>query len=276
MSSLIVASLDPSNMVCYRHFQLRLNIAQRTFDTLQRLTMKKLVIALAVTTALTGCLSKEVKCGDESAASLVHELITDAASKGMKDEKFDDGTPMFESAKISAYLSQIKSKLTAVRTEKNDPDSNKNFCAAEVSFTIPTTLLNDGDALRKEMNQSTSDQMADLLKIKKEANVASMEITYSVQPTDSGEEVFVHLDNPDTMGKFLQFVTTSVLIKPIIEKQRAEAVAQQQKMKAEQAKAQAGQQCVDNKVNAYHAEMGDDAMITNDQLQEWEGECKAM
>lgn len=235
--------------------------------------MKKLLFAIVLTTSLSGCFKNEVKCADESAQKLIHNLILDSATEGLKAEKFQDGSPMFESSKIAAYLAKFTSTLTAVRTEKNDPDSNKNFCAAEVSFTIPTTMLTEAESMRKELNLNTIGQLADQLKIKIDANIVKTSITYSVQPTDAGDEVFVLLDNPDSMGKILHEVTSSVLIKPIIEKQRADAIAQQQKLQAEQAKARSGEQCLDEKITAYRAEVGDDAMIRHDQIAEWEVEC---
>lgn len=235
--------------------------------------MKTLFFALVVITSLSGCFKNEVKCGDERAQELVHKIILDSATEGLKTEKFKDGNPLFESSKISAYLAKFTSTLTSIRTEKNDPDSSKNFCAADVSFTIPTTMLTEAESMRKELNLNTVGQLADQLKLKLDANVVKTAVTYSVQPTDAGDEVFVSLDNPDSMSKILHEITSSVLVKPIVEKQRADAIVQQQKLQAEQAKAKSGGQCLEEKIAAYRAEVGDDAIIKYDQTAEWEAEC---
>ena len=236
--------------------------------------MKNIIMIFLVVSVLTGCFKNKVECGDESAVGLVHKIITDAAADGMDTQQFNGVN--FEPSQIAAYFSRIESKLNTVRTEKSDPDSNKNFCAAEISFTVPSDIINDGDLIRKQMNHSSSDQMARILRVKKEANVVSMEIAYSVQSTDSGDEIVIHLDNVDPMARYLQYITASALIKPILEKQQAEALIQQQKNIEDQQKEESYQACINEKSGAYRAEMGDDVAIGEDQMRVWENLCKPL
>ena len=236
--------------------------------------MKKIPLLILLSLSLTGCFSKDVECGDETAKSIIHDLISDVAKAGLSGEKDAGGVSLFESAKISAYLAKYTSTLSSVRTEKVDPESTKKFCAADIKFSVPADTLSEADKMRKELNLNSMSQLADQLNLKLDANAITAPITYSVQPTDDGKQVFAKVDNPDSMGKWLHELTSSILVKPIVEKRRADAVAAQRQQQLQQASQLNSQACVDSKIQAFRAENGEEMMITHDMLSEWEGQCQ--
>ncbi|MBS1187005.1 MAG: hypothetical protein H6R04_1023 [Burkholderiaceae bacterium] len=210
---------------------------------------KKVVPLLAAIILLAGCGKNKITCSDETAQSVIHSLLTEETEKVTASHKKDDGTPVFDTAKIRATLQQIKITVGNIRTSKQDPNSTKVFCEGTLKLTVPTDLLNEADKGRELLRHEKISDYAKRVGFEKTADIFSKGIIYNAQPTDDGKKVFVEIENAKLPVSMLDEIVSSAMARPLVEerkvqqeqmeaKRQAEQVAENERIKAESAKQQ--------------------------------------
>jgi uncharacterized protein YecT (DUF1311 family) len=90
-------------------------------------------------------------------------------------------------------------------------------------------MAKDADAARAVYDENNIAQSAVLLDLNFENNQLKRELEYFVQPTDDGKEVFVTLENPDSISYFVRDIVIDSLLKSA--RQNAAEVAKQEQTK---------------------------------------------
>lgn len=184
---------------------------------------------------LSGCGKPEVKCSSEEGIVLIGQIANEQAEKTLSENKFDDGSVMFDKAKIRATLDKIKITIENIRTSKEDPNSAKVFCEGDFKVTIPVDMLDAAEKGRALAKKPKLSQYAQGLGFDNSANNFNKKIEYSVQPTDDGKKVFAELENVTQLAGLLDEVVAATLLKPLLESKKAEQAAYEQQLLIEQA-----------------------------------------
>lgn len=199
--------------------------------------VKPLVLVTTVL-GLAGCdyvqsmMGKKVSCSDQTAQTVVYDLMKTEIENHLKAMVDDDGRKRFELAKIRASVSQLQYALQSVRTSKEDPNSSKVFCEAEFAVTIPAAILDDANVALKEsyaVDNNVEDAL-DRYGFKKSggsANVYQAHILYAVQPTDDGKQVYAEIENAASMSEGLSDLLDQAMSKhAVLDAKNAELKAQ--------------------------------------------------
>ena len=201
--------------------------------------MKMKLIALSLSgLALVGCekatslIGGGVKCDSEISKDVVVKTfsknISDIASDRVK-ELIEIENLTVDMGKLRSALQQITFNVTSVRTNNSDPNSNKKYCVTEFVVNIPSQMVKDADAARAVYGDNNIAQSAVLSDLSFDNNQLKRELEYFVQPTDDGKEVFVTLENPDSLAYFVRDIAIDSLLKAA--RQNAAAVAKQAETK---------------------------------------------
>ena len=177
--------------------------------------------------------SGAVKCDNEAAKKLVVEsfskVVSDAATERVKS-LIENENITIDMGKLRSKLQQVTFNVTNVRTNNSDPNSNKQYCVTEFIVKLPEQLVKDADAAREIYGESNVTQSAVLADLSFEMNQLKKDIDYLVQPTDSGDKVFVTLENSEALAYFVRDIAVDSLIKNA--RQNAVEVAKQEALQA--------------------------------------------
>ena len=177
--------------------------------------------------------SGDVKCDNEAAKKLVVEsfskVVSDAATERVKS-LIENENITIDMGKLRSTLQQVTFNVTNVRTNNSDPNSNKQDCVTEFIVKLPEQLVKDADAAREIYGESNVTQSAVLADLSFEMNQLKKDIDYLVQPTDSGDKVFVTLENSEALAYFVRDIAVDSLIKNA--RQNAVEVAKQEALQA--------------------------------------------
>ena len=177
--------------------------------------------------------SGAVKCDNEAAKKLVVEsfskVVSDAATERVKS-LIENENITIDMGKLRSTLQQVTFNVTNVRTNNSDPNSNKQYCVTEFIVKLPEQLVKDADAAREIYVESNVTQSAVLADLSFEMNQLKKDIDYLVQPTDSGDKVFVTLENSEALAYFVRDIAVDSLIKNA--RQNAVEVAKQEALQA--------------------------------------------
>lgn len=177
--------------------------------------------------------SGAVKCDNEAAKKLVVEsfskVVSDAATERVKS-LIENENITIDMGKLRSTLQQVTFNVTNVRTNNSDPNSNKQYCVTEFIVKLPEQLVKDADAAREIYGESNVTQSAVLADLSFEMNQLKKDIDYLVQPTDSGDKVFVTLENSEALAYFVRDIAVDSLIKNA--RQNAVEVAKQEALQA--------------------------------------------
>ncbi|MEG2637236.1 MAG: lysozyme inhibitor LprI family protein [Acinetobacter sp.] len=177
--------------------------------------------------------SGAVKCDNEAAKKLVVEsfskIVSDAATERVKS-LIENENITIDMGKLRSTLQQVTFNVTNVRTNNSDPNSNKQYCVTEFIVKLPEQLVKDADAAREIYGESNVTQSAVLADLSFEMNQLKKDIDYLVQPTDSGDKVFVTLENSEVLAYFVRDIAVDSLIKNA--RQNAVEVAKQEALQA--------------------------------------------
>jgi len=177
--------------------------------------------------------SGAVKCDNEVAKKLVVEsfskVVSDAATERVKN-LIENENITIDMGKLRSTLQQVTFNVTNVRTNNSDPNSNKQYCVTEFIVKLPEQLVKDADAAREIYGESNVTQSAVLADLSFEMNQLKKDIDYLVQPTDSGDKVFVTLENSEALAYFVRDIAVDSLIKNA--RQNAVEVAKQEALQA--------------------------------------------
>ena len=189
--------------------------------------MNKLLISplILLTLSTVSCTQGiESNCLSDDTQSVIAKTLSDNAEKIVSNQKYDDGTFIFDTAKIRASLAQIQISLESVRTVKEDPNSSKKFCASNVKITIPTSMLSEIEKAREMSNMPKISQHAREIGVDDNINVfTKKDFEYSVQPTDDKKEIYVETENTVAVS-MIKELTVWNLLRPILESKKAQQV----------------------------------------------------
>lgn len=155
--------------------------------------------ALSMGLLLTACdggnitsKAKKVDCSNEVGLSALKDLIIHDAERQLKAESFS--TPA-----IRATLEKLNISFTEIRTSYADPNSTKVACEASLNISLPTDLYNDiNEAVKVSGAFKDTDDLLEVSNYQSSAQAANVfytNISYSLQPTDDGKQVFAKMDD---------------------------------------------------------------------------------
>lgn len=189
-----------------------------------KLNNKTLVVFASVLT-LTGCnnlFSKHVKCDDESATSLVTQVLQDNLEQSLErelKELIKNGSIKdLDPAKLKLSAKNIQFSLVDSRTDFIDPNSPKTTCAIDLTATIPSDLVKKSNEARAKVDAVSVEEHANNLGVNYENNKIHLTLEYVLQPTDKGDKVLALLKNTASVQTVLSETLTYAFLKPQIEK----------------------------------------------------------
>ena len=195
-----------------------------------------LLFCIISTSFLVGCekLSfNSAKCNSEDTRKLVIELINkdiDQLTSEQVKTLINTQNITLDMGKVRSTIKQFDITVNDVRTNNSDPNSNKQYCVTEFIVKLPEQLVKDADAAREIYGESNVTQSAVLADLSFEMNQLKKDIDYLVQPTDSGDKVFVTLENSEALAYFVRDIAVDSLIKNA--RQNAVEVAKQEALQA--------------------------------------------
>ncbi|CAB1214141.1 hypothetical protein [Acinetobacter bouvetii] len=185
----------------------------------------KSFFVLISTLALAGCnnpFSKHVKCDDESATSLVTQVLQDDLAQSLEHELKtlikNGAIKDLDPTKLKLSAKNIQFALADSRTDFIDPNSPKTSCSVDLTATIPSDLVKKSDEARAKVDAVSVEQHANNLDVDYENHKVHLTLEYVLQPTDKGDKVLALLKNTANMQTLLSETLTYAFLKPQIEK----------------------------------------------------------
>ncbi|MDD2946865.1 MAG: hypothetical protein PHG15_14010 [Acinetobacter sp.] len=185
----------------------------------------KTFFVLISTLALAGCnnlFSKHVKCDDESATSLVIQVLQDDLTESLEHELKalirNGAIKDLDPTKLKLSAKNIQFTLADSRTDFIDPNSPKTSCSVDLTATIPSDLVKKSDEARAKVDVVSVEQHANNLGVNYENNKVHLTLEYVLQPTDKGDKVLALLKNTSDVQTLLSETLTYAFLKPQIEK----------------------------------------------------------
>ena len=189
----------------------------------------KILIAFTSSLALTGCdklFSNHVKCDDESATSLVTQVLNDNLEKSLERELkllIKDGSIKdLDPAKLKLSAKNIQFSLADSRTDFIDPNSPKTSCSIDLTVTVPSDLIKKSDEARSKVDALSVEAQANNLGVNYENNKINLTLEYVLQPTDKGDKVLAQIKNSSDMQTLVSDTLTYAFLKPQIEKNQVQ------------------------------------------------------
>lgn len=189
----------------------------------------KILIAFTSSLALTGCdklFSNHVQCDDESATSLVTQVLNDNLEKSLERELkllIKDGSIKdLDPAKLKLSAKNIQFSLADSRTDFIDPNSPKTSCSIDLTVTVPSDLIKKSDEARSKVDALSVEAQANNLGVNYENNKINLTLEYVLQPTDKGDKVLAQIKNSSDMQTLVSDTLTYAFLKPQIEKNQVQ------------------------------------------------------
>lgn len=186
---------------------------------------QKVLSLLSVALILSACGplgNKHVKCNDESALTLVQQVLHDdlsqALDKELKDLIKNNAIRDLDPNKLKLSVNQIKFNLNDTRTDFIDPNSPKTTCSVDLETLIPADLVKKSEEARKKAGVVSVVDEANNLGLNFSNNKVQMTLEYILQPTDKGDKVLAVVKNTKEMHQLLSDTLTYAFLKPQIEK----------------------------------------------------------
>jgi hypothetical protein len=166
--------------------------------------------------------SKHVKCDDESATSLVTQVLQNDLAASLDHELKalikNGAIKDLDPAKLKLSAKNIQFTLADSRTDFIDPNSPKTSCSVDLTVSIPSDLVKKSDEARTKVDVVSVEQQANNLGVNYENNKAHLTLEYVLQPTDKGDKVLALLKNTSNVQTLLSETLTYAFLKPQIEK----------------------------------------------------------
>ena len=185
----------------------------------------KTLVVLASFLTLTGCnnlFSKHVKCDDESATSLVTQVLQDGLAQSLEGELKEliknGSIKDLDPAKLKLSAKNIQFSLVDSRTDFIDPNSPKTTCAIDLTAIIPSDLVKKSNEARAKVDVVSVEEHANNLGVNYENNKIHLTLEYVLQPTDKGDKVLALLKNTSNVQTLISETLTYAFLKPQIEK----------------------------------------------------------
>lgn len=238
--------------------------------------MKRLALLplLATSTLLGGCeqlFGPKVGCADDNTVKLVRQIFDQELGKQLD-------SPLVR-ANADAVRSAITVSVDTILADSADKSVHKYTCRATLSVKLPAAAL-----------EKTGNPFA-LALIGGEGVQATPQglqvpVTYTSQLTANGKEQYVEMQGHvplasaigglALLGSFAPAAASAPASAPAPEPAAEAAPVEEAAAPPDDASADRDPEaCVSEKVDAFHAEKGEDVPVTQDQLDEWRQECGA-
>ncbi len=222
--------------------------------------MRRSTISFAVVLLLlAGCAQKpKIECTSPDATSTTIDLIKSQLQDSVyKNLTSNNQTTQVTKSNIRATIQQLVISLDDIRTSKEDPNSTRKFCTANLDIKAPSQLVIDADKARSDAGLGTVATLADQNDVDQQADTYKISFDYNVQPTDSGDKVYSQSDDFAKITGFFGELLSSSLLKTAVEQ------AQIQQQQAAQAQAQQQQVAQTEQKNADLASAKTDNQLAN-------------
>jgi len=180
-------------------------------------------------------------CGSPDAQKVIDALIKEELGYFVENElDSSDAIGSYDTAKLEMAVKRLKIMLEDVRTSKDDPDSSRSMCQANLRLTIPENVEQTANNARAMAELDNIRKLANQYKIKRKGQSYEANFEYFIQPTDDKKKIFAEIDDNSPTLKFLGEVLSSYLLADQIRDSRiesdmAEAAEQREIRLAEQA-----------------------------------------
>ena len=183
-----------------------------------RLGLAMMIAALAA----GGCDRKPVvECGAadsmETVATLVKEQVEKQSAAKLRG---DDGARLVSLSKIRAAVNQLTVVLEDIRTSKEDPNSTKRFCTANLRVRFATDLLDDAERARAAAGEPDVSDLADSNDVERRADSFMSNVEFNIQATDDGRKVYAEAETGNALFGFTAEVLASALLRASVEEGR--------------------------------------------------------
>lgn len=200
------------------------------------------VFCVLAVTLLGGCSGQAADCSGEDAFAAVIPIVQERiVEKTRQQIRQTDGSRPASNSRVRATVSQATMTISDVRTTQSDPNSTRRFCVGRLKVTIPAQVLQEADRGRQAAGTNTVSELADNSDIDRNADAFTSDIEYNIQPTDDGNRIYAEIENSDGYVNFYSEVLAFYLLRPVVERARAErdrATAEQQRIEQEQQREQ--------------------------------------
>lgn len=206
--------------------------------------MKRVIVTfcLLAATFLGGCNRQAADCSGVGAFAAVIPIVQERIVEKTRERiRQADGTRPASNSRVRATVNQAAMTISDVRTTQSDPNSTRRFCVGRLKVTIPPQVLQEADRGRQAAGTNTVSELADNSDIDRNADAFTSDIEYSIQPTDDGNRIYAEIENSDGYVNFYSEVLAFYLLRPVVERARAErdrATAEQQRIEQEQQREQ--------------------------------------
>lgn len=146
--------------------------------------------------------SLDTSCSSPTAVQLIQKLVTEDieseardANKGLPEDR------RLDLSKVRAFAGELQFELQDIITTKNDPNSTKKFCEAQLTMRVPSAALDAANRKRKELGRPQVQTAAEDANFKVDLNKFVMKAAFNVQPTDDGQKLYLGLENATTLTR---------------------------------------------------------------------------
>lgn len=185
------------------------------------------VAVLALSLPLSGCEkvrswfgdNSALSCNSEDSKKLLRELLQQQLEEqGMSQMRnlLQQGATDLSPSGLSNAISQLQIDIGDVRTSRNDPQSNKKLCVAQLTLALGPNRLNDANQSRQRMQAMSVADAAALNSLKLQGDTLRHELEYAIQPTDDGKKLYAEVSNTGLLTQFVSEVLIDALRWPAL------------------------------------------------------------
>jgi len=213
-------------------------------------------VATAIALSLASCGKTTTECTSADSQNTAISAVRDRLQRQVEDKvKKDDGSRLVGLSLIKSAIQKLTITLDDIRTSKTDPNSTKRWCAGSLHFQFPASVIDDAGAARSRSGLNPVDDLADKNSVERTADGYTVNVDFTVQPSDDGQKIFAEVENGSGLLEFGAEVISSALLRPTIDKVKGEEdaatsaqAAQEAAVLAEQRAANVNAAKVDNQL----------------------------
>ena len=168
------------------------------------------------------------ECNGDDTKVLAMEVLSDAIENKVAIDEVtsSDGSVLVPRSAILAALKQVEFGLQDIRTTKRDPDSSRNICTGVLTVSFPKQMMDDISQAHDMIGYIEAPQLARNFGFDQSGGDYTIDLNYSVQPTDDRNKIFVEVQNADPAVFFVSDLVGSFLLFPRWQAEHANATAE--------------------------------------------------
>lgn len=160
--------------------------------------IRMITVCLLFAAILSGCSSSEEGCNGETAKSTLSSLMKENAADSLNNlvKKSDSYIlkDVLTVAKVKSSIDAIQVSFSDVITKENDTKSAKKTCSATMQIVLPNSVSSDLKHLVDGIENSLGiENIIDSQSVKFDGSRITLDVDYSVTPTDDGKKLFVEV-----------------------------------------------------------------------------------